>query len=64
MILQVTHENDWLTPWFQVDAAMASRKRSWGVMLSSCMRGYDGDDISHEHIDQKNKIQVSSQKFS
>jgi hypothetical protein len=36
---------------------MASGKRSWGVMLSSCMRGYDGDDISHEHIEQKNRIQ-------
>ena len=26
-------------------------------MLSSCMRGYDGDDISHAHIEQKNRIQ-------
>jgi hypothetical protein len=26
-------------------------------MLSSCIRGYDGDDISHEHIEQKNRIQ-------
>jgi hypothetical protein len=41
----------------QVDSGMASSKRSWGVMLSSCMRGYDGDDISHEHIEQKNRIQ-------
>jgi len=27
-------------------------------MLSSCMRGYDGDDVSKEHVDERNRIQV------
>ena len=36
---------------------MTSSSRSWGVMLSSCIRGYDGDDINQEHIEAKNRIQ-------
>ncbi len=27
-------------------------------MLSSCMRGYDGDDVSREHVEERNRIQV------
>ena len=32
-------------------------KNSFGIALSSCMRGYDGDDINHEHIEAKDEIQ-------
>ena len=32
-------------------------ENSWGIALSSCMRGYDGDDITNEHIEAKDKIQ-------
>ena len=34
-------------------------ENSWGIALSSCMRGYDGDDnITQEHVATKNAIQV------
>ena len=31
--------------------------KSWGIALSSCLRGYDGDDITNEIIEGKDEIQ-------
>jgi hypothetical protein len=31
-------------------------KNSWGIALTSFMRGYDGDDITPEHLEERNKI--------
>ena len=30
---------------------------SLGIMLTTCMRGYDGIDIGREHVEQRNKLQ-------
>ena len=39
-------------------------ENSWGIALSSCMRGYDGDDnITQEHVAAKNAIQKKECKI-
>ncbi len=41
----------------QLKDAGSHSQNSWGIALSSCMRGYDGDDITNEHIEAKDAIQ-------
>ena len=38
-------------------AGFRNPKESWGIALSSCLRGYDGDDITNQTIEEKDKIQ-------
>ena len=38
-------------------------QNSWGVALSSSLRGYEGDDITPQHIEAKNVIQKKECKL-
>lgn len=41
----------------QLKQAGFNPSNSWGLALSTSMRGYDGDDITDEHIEAKDVIQ-------
>ncbi len=40
-----------------------SPKNSFGIALTSCMRGYEGFDILPEHVDKRNEIQRAECRY-
>ena len=36
---------------------------SWGIALTSCMRGYEGDDIMPEHVEKRNQLQKAECRY-
>ena len=55
VVLQV--EDDYEKKISDLQSAGFVAKESWGIALSSCLRGYDGDDITNQIIEEKDEIQ-------